>query len=118
MVTGREVIENALKEAEKGDWSASPIDMDPEESRAYQRGLAAAYQHALEVMPADLAVDRDAVLEEAAMFRWMRDRDAWVAHERGTDSYMACIPLCRGYDFGPEAASYEEAVRTAMKECP
>ena len=52
--TGHQVIEDALKKAAEGNWLASPAGCGPEEGRAYQRGLAAAYQHALEMIPAAL----------------------------------------------------------------
>jgi hypothetical protein len=52
MKTGHEIIEEALAKAVKHDWNNSPAGMSPEEGRAYQHGLAAAYLHALEMIPA------------------------------------------------------------------
>lgn len=50
-MTGHEIIEAALKKASEGNHNNSPIGYMPEEGVAYQHGMAAAYQHALEMIP-------------------------------------------------------------------
>lgn len=53
IMTGKEIIEEALKEASKGDPNNSPFGMEYYLGMAYQQGMAAAYQHALEMMSED-----------------------------------------------------------------
>lgn len=48
--TGHEIIEEALLKASQGDWLNSPMGCSYEEGIAYQQGMAAAYQHALEMI--------------------------------------------------------------------
>lgn len=50
-MTGHEIIEAALKKASDGNINNSPCYYPPEEAAAYQAGMAAAYQHALEMIP-------------------------------------------------------------------
>lgn len=50
-LTGHQVIENALAQALKKDPAHSPFPMTGDTAVAYQMGLAAAYQHALEMIP-------------------------------------------------------------------
>lgn len=50
-MTGHQIIEAALKKASEGNPNNSPIGYTPEEATAYQHGMAAAYLHALEMIP-------------------------------------------------------------------
>jgi hypothetical protein len=59
-MTGHEVIEAALLKASKYDHNNSPFGMEPTQGVAYQMGLAAAYMHALEMIP-DESVKRSFV---------------------------------------------------------
>ena len=48
---GHEVIEAALAAALKRDPNSAPVGIAPEHAVVYQQGLAAAYQHGLEMIP-------------------------------------------------------------------
>jgi len=50
--SGHEIIEAALAEATDGDPNKAPAGMSHEASCAYLSGMAAAYAHALEMIPA------------------------------------------------------------------
>lgn len=50
--TGHQIIEEALAQAEEGNPDNSPFGMFGAAAFAYQSGMAAAYRHALEMIPA------------------------------------------------------------------
>lgn len=50
--TGHQVIEDALQKAATNNAANSPFPMVGAEAIAFQKGLAAAYLHALEMIPA------------------------------------------------------------------
>jgi len=64
--SGHAVIEAALLKAAKNDPSNSPIGLWGAAAVAYQMGLAAAYQHALEMIPTP-GDSADAPVQQAAM---------------------------------------------------
>ena len=51
MKSGHQIIEEALKVALKAEPVNAPFGMVGEVAVAYQMGMAAAYQHALEMIP-------------------------------------------------------------------
>lgn len=56
--TGHQVIEDALQQAATNNAANSPFPMVGDAAIAFQKGLAAAYQHALEMIPANLHFEK------------------------------------------------------------
>ncbi len=50
-MNGHEVIERALKKALKADFGDAPMWLNPNEAKIWHQAQAAAYQHALEMIP-------------------------------------------------------------------
>lgn len=103
VLDGHAVIEKALSQALLGDTNNSPAGLLPDVAYGYQQGLAAAYQHALEMIPAaqppqqsaqPVAIDDKPVAEFTDSFifiiRHQPNGKKWPA---GTKLYAAAQPV-------------------------
>lgn len=104
--SGHAVIEEALAAARRGNWLDSPFGTSPEEGHAYVAGLAAAYQHALEMIPvpAEPAPDQMDALRRTIAEMLGYDPETWPSHGNAPLAITSAVALLKGELRPPEHA--------------